>query len=163
MPLRGAGRVLFGMGREEVRGVLRMCPQRCDRDSWRRDVEIFEDLGARVTYERDGKCGAIEFTGPAEPELNWKPVFGVPAARFERWLRSTQPEIEHDDEWIVWPNLGLALRADIRTRKRQKAQSAVAFAVDHQGEWPDSRWMKIYSPRSAFQRGHPVGGRPLSR
>ena len=120
------------MTRDEVRVALGARPRSERHEDGDEAVDVFDALGVCVTYDEFEKCAAIELFAPAVPEFNWRALLSVPATHIESWLRHADRDVSRDNEWIVSPRLGLALRRDADQRRHPSgARSVVAFAVGH--------------------------------
>jgi hypothetical protein len=111
LPYQGAGALRFGMTVAEIRKQLHpnaATPfQKSPSSS--HPTDAFDELGANVYYQKDGRCEAIEFAEPAIPLFEKSKLIGVPFSKVAKLLRSLDDKLEIDESGLTSYKLGLAI------------------------------------------------------
>jgi hypothetical protein len=110
----GVDGIRFGMSRGEVAACLGVEPERLRRGEYDLcDVDFFVTHGAKVGYDAEDRCNAIEFSRGFGIDLEYDGyrLFDHPAREVRDWALARDPLLDPKDGFISHV-LGLGMWAD---------------------------------------------------
>ena len=113
-PHQGVDRTRFGMSRAEVAGSIGAPVRRGRRGEYDlSDLDFFNTLGIKVTYDANDRCNAIEFNRGFGTDLEYDGyhLFDHPALEVRRWALAKDPQLD-PTEGFLSKALGLGMWVD---------------------------------------------------
>lgn len=114
VPHQGVNRTRFGMSRAEVAGSIGALARRGRRGEHDlSDLDFFDTLGIKVSYDANDRCNAIEFSRGFRTDLEYDGyrLFDHSAREVREWALARDPQLDPKDGFTS-KSLGLGMWAD---------------------------------------------------
>jgi hypothetical protein len=106
----GAGPIIFGMTRIQVRSVIEGKDEifrRVDGES--SDSDFFESQGIFVYYDNEGRVEAIEVSSPSEAWLEGVDLLSVSSEKAKKIFLSKDCKAELEEDTVISKKIGLGI------------------------------------------------------
>jgi len=117
-PYVSAGPIRFGMSRADVRDAMGYTPREFHktRQSTQK-TDAFDKDGINVFYGDNGSVNAVEFNGPAKPELNGITFLGMSEKAVKSWLDENDRNAQDDLPETGWTSTKFGLSWGVDNRR----------------------------------------------
>lgn len=128
-PLRGVGRIEFGMKPDEVRSAIGANPKSFKRSPQAPyPCDYFESEGAFFYYDSDGRLEAAEFAFPAQPIVENLSLLGMKFEDATAALAGLDTQIEREIDSVIAYQLGVSIYAPLaKDEPKSLVESVIAF------------------------------------
>jgi len=103
------------MAVEDVRREVGAVVRTYDNAEFDWPSDAFDSLGVHVHYRQPGSCVAVEFTGPAYPELGARRRLGIPYSAAYRWFTALDPLLNASKKGFTSRELSISVSASVET------------------------------------------------
>ncbi|MFZ0552327.1 MAG: hypothetical protein WAM21_16120 [Steroidobacteraceae bacterium] len=131
--LRGWGLLRFGMGRADVRAIVRGSVQSRKRGpSAATAYDFFPGQGIFAYYKSDETLEAVELTKPAAALIEGVDLLDASIERIELFLNSKSGSVERTLDGLTYKELGVSIYAPDRMEDpRSKPESVLIFCTGY--------------------------------